>query len=233
MARFRKPLGMRGFWPGRRSTFRRMTRNIRTPTGRMMRMTYTMPEKKIKDLSIVTAVRDTGAIALLNGLQLGTSVTTRIGQKIVIKSIHFKIYIEAANFSQTPTVMPATIRCMLIWDNQPNTQTPALSDILEDATNTVAIVSSQFTGYLSRFRILWDKRYTLTNAITNVQAPKINDYDEVFLKTNLLVSYSDTNNGDIQDIITGAIFFVTVSDSSGAANDPTVYGYSRIRYVDN
>jgi len=210
-----------------------MTRNIRTPTGRMMRMTYTMPEKKIKDVSIVTAVRDTGSIALLNGLSLGTSITTRIGQKVVVKSIHFKIYMEAAQFTATPTVMPTALRCMLIWDNQPNTQTPALSDIIEDASNTVALVSSQFTGYLSRFRILWDKRYTLTNAISNIQAPKNNDYDEIFLKTNLLISYSDTNNGDIQDIITGAIFFVAVSDSAGAANDVSVYAYSRIRYVDN
>jgi len=234
MARFRKPSGVRGFWPGRRSTFRRMTRNIRTPTGRMMRMTYTLPEKKFIDNTAAAASVDTGTFYLLNGLSLGTSVLTRIGQKIVVKSIHVKVAVNGAPFAQTPTLPPNRVRVLLIWDNQPNTQTPTLGDILEDSTAGVGILSSQFTGYISRFRILWDERIDLGNLVANNAASDIiTGYREKFLKTNLLVSYSDTNNGDIQDIITGAIFLVFVGASATAANYSQHQYYARIRFVDN
>lgn len=234
MARFRKPLGMRGFWPGRRSTFRRVTRNIRTPNNKMIRMTYTMPEKKFKDTTAVTQLPDTGVINLLNGLSLGTSVTTRIGQKIVVKSIQLRINFTGAPFSQTPTVAASKARCMIVWDNQPNTQLPVLSDILENTTAGTGIVSPQFTGYISRFRILYDKVFNLTN-LTAANAPTniITDFEKWYLKTNLLVSYSDTNNGDINDIITGALLIVLVGPSATAANYPSAEYFVRLRYVDN
>lgn len=211
-----------------------MTRNIRTPTGRMMRMTYTMPEKKFIDATGTTTSPDTGTFYLLNGLSLGTSVTTRIGQKIVIKSIHVKVVVNGAPFSQTPTVAANRVRLMLLWDNQPNTLTPTIGDVLENATAGVGIVSSQYTGYISRFRILWDERVDLTN-LTAANAPTniITQYREKFLKTNLLVSYSDTNNGDIQDIITGAVFLLIIGASATAANYSSHQFYSRIRFVDN
>jgi len=204
------------------------------PNNRMIRMTYTMPEKKFKDTSATNSSPDTGTFYLLNGLSLGTSVTTRIGQKVVVKSIHVKIAVNGAPFSQTPTVSANRARVMLIWDNQPNTQTPTISDILEDATAGIGIVSSQFTGYISRFRILWDERIDLTN-LTSANAPTVNvtAYREKFLKTNLLVSYSDTNNGDIQDIITGAVFLLFVGASATAANYGSHQYFARLRYVDN
>jgi len=197
-------------------------------------MTYTMPEKKFKDTSATAASPETGTFYLLNGLSLGTSVTTRIGQKVVLKSIHVKIALNGAPFSQTPTVAANRQRVMLIWDNQPNTQTPTISDILEDATAGIGIVSSQFTGYISRFRILWDERVDLTN-LTAANAPTINitAYREKFLKTNLMVSYSDTNNGDIQDIITGALFLLVIGASGTAANYGSHQYFARLRYVDN
>jgi len=197
-------------------------------------MTYTMPEKKFKDVSASATSPETGTFYLLNGLSLGTSVTTRIGQKVVLKSIHVKIALNGAPFSQTPTVAANRQRVMLIWDNQPNTQTPTISDILEDATAGIGIVSSQFTGYISRFRILWDERVDLTN-LTAANAPTINitAYREKFLKTNLMVSYSDTNNGDIQDIITGALFLLVIGASGTAANYGSHQYFARLRYVDN
>ena len=42
-----------------------------------------------------------------------------------------------------------------------------------------------------------------------------------------------TNNGDITDIDTGALYLFLTHESGATANYPITQYYSRIRYVDN
>lgn len=228
----RKSGRVRSFWSGR-STYNRMTNNVGRASNRLIRATYSAPEKKFKDTVVETSVRDTGAIALLNGLTQGTTVLTRIGNQILIKKIHLKFYIEGALFAQTPTIAMGVVRILLLWDKQPNGALPALSDILQSTTNTTSITSSMDLDTVQRFNVLWDKRFTYANQVTNVPFSEGNQYHEYFVRTNLKTTYAAASAGDITDIRTGALLLVYVSDSAAAANDPVVSGYVRIRYTDN
>jgi len=197
-------------------------------------MTYTIPEKKIVDVTANTAVADTGYIALLNGLSQGTSVITRVGQKIVIKSIDVRLKCSGQPPGATPTAYANWLRVLIVWDSQPNGALPPVSDIIEDLTTGTGIVSPAYKNYLSRFKILWNRVFDLVNVSAAAGSTfGMGGSDKYFSKTNLLTSYADSTNGDITDIITGALYFVAVGAHSAAANYPTVEYYSRLRFYDN
>lgn len=225
---------MRGFWAGRRSTYRKVTQNVRTPSNRLIRMTYSVPEKKFIDTTGTTNVPEVGTISLLNPLGQGTSVITRIGQKIVIRSIDLRVRVSAAPPSASPSLYPNMVRVLLVWDNQPNGALAAASDIIEDLTAGTGVIAPQQKIYISRFRILWDKKFMLSNMPTaDGITSKLNDYDQYYKKTKLQVGYADSNNGDITDIITGAIYLLAIGQHTATANQGILEYFSRIRFYDN
>jgi len=197
-------------------------------------MTYSVPEKKFIDTTGTTNVPETGTISLLNPLGQGTSVVTRIGQKIVIRSIDLRVRVSGAPNSATPTVYANMIRVLLVWDNQPNGTLATPSDIIEDLTAGTGVIAPQQKIYITRFRILWDKKFMLTNLVgANSPTEKVNDMDQYYKKTRLQVGYADSNNGDITDIITGAIYLLAVGQHTAAANQGILEYFSRIRFYDN
>jgi len=108
------------------------------------------------------------------------------------------------------------------------------SDIIEDLTAGTGVIAPQQKIYITRFRILWDKKFMLTNLVgANSPTDKINDMDQYYKKTRLQVGYADSNNGDITDIITGAIYLLAVGQHTAAANQGTIEFFSRIRFYDN
>lgn len=200
----------------------------------VIKSTYTIPELKYKDVTATGTVVGTGQFILLNGLNLGTSASTRIGRQIVIKKIHMKYDPIGAFASQTPTFPMTYIRAMIIFDMQPNGVAPTASDLLEDSTTGNQAVSSTAMRYSSRFKILSDKRWVLNNQISATDSPTFHEkYDEVFMNCNLKVIYSNSNNGDESDIETGALWLFLTTDSINAANNPAMQFYNRIRWSDN
>jgi len=197
-------------------------------------MTYSVPEKKFIDTTGTTNVPEVGTLSLLNPLGQGTSVITRIGQKIIIRSIDLRVRVSAAPPSASPSLYPNMVRVLLVWDNQPNGSLANASDIIEDLTAGTGVISPQQKIYITRFRILWDKKFMLANMPTaDAVTAKLNDYDQYYKKTRLQVGYADSNNGDITDIITGALYLLAVGQHSATANQGILEYFCRIRFYDN
>ena len=164
----------------------------------VIKATYTMPELKYNDEVATGSVPGAGTFILLNGLQLGTSATTRVGRQIMIKSIHIKFIHAGAQFSGTPTQPSSLVRAMIVYDAQPNGTTALASELLENATTGNQVTSSTALRYSQRFKILYDKRWVVNNMLTASISPTFAEvYDEVYMKVNLKCNYADTNNGNI------------------------------------
>ena len=153
----------------------------------------------------------------------------------MIKSNHIKVFAVGPSFAATPTVSTQLFRCLIVWDVQPNGATFALSDLFQDATAGTATLSPLSMANSSRFKVLYDQRVIIHSqpVVTELTIPpNFAHWIEKYQKMNLEAHYSDSNNGDIQDIRTGALFLVMVSDSAAAANRIAATIYNRIRYTD-
>lgn len=244
LSRNARPAGVRGFWPGTRGSFRRVTNYRRVPRLGLIRNTYTIPEKKFADSTqINSVVSNTGGVLLVNGLQQGTGSTTRIGQQVVWRSLHFKFYIDGRSINTTtPNANDWTtkVRVMLVWDTQPNGLTPTISDVLESAGTGTGIVSSLNKANGARFKILFDRRYTAQHTwyvpgpppAISLGNPSAN-YDEVYLKMNHRTDYANTSAGTVADIKTGALFLISLSDTATTDEYPFFSFWLRLRYTDN
>lgn len=229
---------MSGFWPGTRATYRRVRGYRRTPMG-LIKSTYTIPEKKYKDsTAYVSSVTESGQIILLNGLLQGTSTSTRVGQKIKMKSVYLKMLAYGPTAVATPTIPGVFIRTMIVWDAQPNGATFTLADLLENDAVAVVAVSPLNMANTARFKVLYDQtKFLQTQQAGTAEvagSPLVAFYDQTFQKMDLEVSYANTNNGNIQDIRTGALFLVFIGfTGNNANNNIDVTYYNRIRYYDN
>jgi len=226
--RYSRPARLNGFYPGTRSSFRRVTLRRRLPGWGLIRRTYTIPELKYRDESASgVSIDESGISALFNGMEQGAANQRRIGQKIQMRSINFKYWITA-----TGTTVASMVRIMVVLDMQPNGAQATPADVLEDPAVNFNIVSSLQMANSARFRVLWDKRYKIVGTSTIVTSEYL-CFDETFQKLNHPVEYSDTSAGDITDIITGALFFLAFSTSATGANQPLITWWGRVRYHDN
>lgn len=229
-----RPARLNGFWPGTRSSFRRVLGFKRTSMG-LIKSTYTIPEKKyIDNATRGQAVTNSGVLFLLNGLTQGTSATTRVGQRIMMKNFHLKCLILAAQVGQTPTITMSLFRVMVLYDVQPNGATPSVTDILETNTGSLGPLSPMSIANGSRFKVLYDQRFLCNNQLSaGVLPPKFSNWMEKFQKMNLETQYAAANTGTVTDIRTGSLFLLFISDETAAANACQVDFYCRVRYYDN
>jgi len=124
----------------------------------LIKSTYTIPEKKYKDTTaFVNSVDESGQIILLNGLLQGTSTTTRVGQKIKMKSVFLKMLAYGPTVVQTPTIPGVFLRTMIVWDAQPNGTTMTLAELLENTAVAVVPVSPLNMANTARFKVLYDQ----------------------------------------------------------------------------
>jgi len=200
----------------------------------VIKKTYTVPEKKFADVDITAQpVDSTGNSFLMNGLLLGTSAETRVGQKTIIKSWELRLTAVGPQGAATPTVTASFLRVMVIWDVQPNGVLLGTSDVLQSPAENVR--SPIYMGNSHRFKILYDEVMPMGVQLSTGQVlpPNFLQWIKKYMKCNLETRYADSNNGDITDIITGSLVLLLISNAPTNADRPTVDAYTRIRYYDN
>lgn len=175
-------------------------------------------EKKLNDVSIASASSTTAAFVLLNGLVQGDTVSTREGSSIKLSSLWLQLF-STIHASATSTVG----RVMVFYDSQPNGATVTVASLL---SATTSVVSPLVIGFGLRFKVLMDWQYCLS--ITGNQNAKKKRFIKIPLHTRYTVG---TNNGDITDITTGALFLMHMSTE--ATNTPTLTAIARLRFYDN
>jgi len=180
-------------------------------------------ELNYSDSNISSEANSSGSFQLLNGLTLGTSATTRLGQRIRIVSVQLHLQIK-----QDTTALLNATRCWIVLDNQANGATPAFTDVFVDANPyTMRTVSGS-----KRFQVIWDSGQIASAG--NQTAGQITEGGikviDLFRKMDAMTEFKTTNNGDITDIQTGALYFMLAGTAVTGTSTTEVAGRIRIRY---
>lgn len=211
----------RGGAPYRQGGFRpipaRTALGLNRPSG--------LSEKKFVDVSTTVNADDVGSVTLLNGMTQGTSQSTRIGNKISMTSVQFRL----AAFNGATTTQSPIMRFLVVYDKQTNAATPAITDILVAST----VVSPMNLANRDRFVVLAEETFRPDNTFNDTAAvAEFSEYKARYLKLRLDTIYNNTSGGTVADIQTGALWFIALSTSINGTAEPAVTLYTRTRYTD-
>jgi len=185
-------------------------------------------EKKVYDSAVTlgtsggTASVTNATGLVLSGIANGTSPFTRIGQKIIVKSIQVK-----ASFTLPPGATGAdTYHLYLVQDSQCNGAAAAITDVFD----TPGIIGNEMRNVANgpRFKILkhWQIQLDAQAGIAGAFNGAIAQ-ESLYLKCNIPVVYSSTT-GDITEIRSNNLFFCYGSVQAQS----TATLNCRIRYTD-
>lgn len=190
---------------------------------------YPKPEVKALDTQFGTLVNpnsialsgtNTGNFTVINAITPGTLLNGRLGNQIATKSVYYQYVL---NFGTGP--VPNAIRHLLVWDKQPNGAAPALTDVLaanQGTANSDYITVPMNLTNRDRFVILADERTTLSPNGDQIRI--ITGFRKINQRSDFGVSGVSPT--------TGALCLAFVSDETVTANEPTVYGTWRVRFID-
>lgn len=188
-------------------------------------------EHKFFDTTLTdTVVASTGSITpSANLVPQGTTESTRIGRKIIIRSIAVRFELVLPSFADQSDIPNGdTCRIMLFVDKQANGANAAVLDILE----TAVFDSYRNLSNKDRFIILHDKFYTLnrlvagTDGTNTVGGPIVRRQIRHYKKVNLPIEFNDTA-GVITEVTSYNVALLYIS-SAGLCGIPKQE--TRIRY---
>lgn len=174
-------------------------------------------EEKYLDAQASPTPSTTASLTLLNGLSLGTTSTSRNGQSIKMTHV-------TANFLVTnnATAVNTNTRIVMLIDKQANAAAITAADIF---LSTSSFMSLYLVSVQNRIRVLFDQFVSLSTAgPSNVTFTKQ-------LTLNHHTEYNTNNNGNITDIVSGALYLFLMSDQ--ATNTPSMAYQIRLQFVDN
>jgi len=197
--------------PARKSTLAREVR--------LIKRTIT-PELKLHEPVFTPTFLTTTDYTLLNDVGLGTGAYQRVGNNLLLKSIHFRGTIEIdPALAITDVVM---CRVMLVWCKQP--QEYVLDDDWLFGTSLfTAGNTDQFTSYSDRktFSVLYDKTFMMAPGI------KLASKVRIAKSINKQVEFGTSGN-----INTGSLYMVTYSNAGGATAPVMTNPTTRVFYTD-
>jgi len=200
---------------------------VLTSSDRHTNPSYPKPEVKLIDInaagtayngSSVQNIPQTGIVVLLNALPQGVSNGSRLGSQVATKSCayRFELDLPALDTNRVPT----SGRVMLIWDKQPNNSAATYSTIF----TAINYLSFMTPGNADRFVILRNQQFSLSPNGDQVL------FFEGYCKINMRTTYTFDAGSNPQS---GALLLVYIGDQATAANQPTINGCWRTRYMDN
>lgn len=179
-------------------------------------------EKKFVDNIITLALPlafTWSAGQLLNGLALGTSASTRIGRKVIMKSLllRYRWQLAATSVGGSPC------RILIVYDKQANVAAPVITDILLSDTFT----SPNNLSNRDRFVTLSD-HMTEPIAVQDTYAQA----SSIWKTLNLETLFNAGTAGNVTDITTGSVYLFACQTSTITVAAPALVYQSRIRYTD-
>lgn len=247
----RRPTYGRGTRRYNQARYRRAYFNKRRGVGRK--------EKKGCDVAfateqVVATTNTNDNVYLLNGIQEGVGSWNRIGRYMWNKSIEVDLdcsYLTQIDAGDTSSNPATWLRCLVVWDKQPNNGTKPTFDTIFGHTTQAGVESSSVTDHLRydnmfRFQVLMDQEInpTLTSATSDmVEMPGTGTVRTItnmrfhkFLKLgNKLTNFSGTANPvTTANISTGALYLILRSPLSNSQDGWFINDIStaRLRYVD-
>lgn len=182
--------------------------------------------KTIDTDTAITAIPLAGALQLLNGVAQGTDYTDRVGRKIILKSLFFRV-----NFFPSTTVnapQGTVVRLLIVYDCQTNAAAPTVTDILQVGTYDAPMNLNN----RDRFKVLFDKfimmcatSYTAGALATGDPCPKmLSKYKKMYMEQ----IFGGTGN-TVGSINTGSIYALLIPSLQNAVQADS---YFRVRFED-
>lgn len=167
--------------------FRKTNRKVAPSIKRFVKRAISRNiEHKYIDVSYSTATTTTPAFVLLNPLSQGTSSSTRIGERITMKSVQVKGWVSNGDALANRYVF------MVVYDKQPNGALPASADIFTGNAYNGAL---RDPNWARRFKVLSHKFFDLSPLSLDDKGMRcINFYQKIHLP-----AHYQTNAGDITD----------------------------------
>lgn len=207
--------------PKRKRKGKKTNKPSKAFVGKVKKSLMTLSENHYHDYFNGGTASTAGAIQDALVVAQGTSDVSRIGDSILLKSIHLRYHLV---YGAGATTAAQFVRVMIIqwFDNS----APLLNGIL---TNTAAGVSIDSDYNMDYFRekktlkVLYDRRHELS-----LQGPSgvvVSTPIKRFTKTINYISGVNTP-------IYGDIYFVILSDQAAAGTNPAYQMYMRIQWID-
>lgn len=204
---------------------------------------YRQSELKSVDVNGISLTFDaTGNFQVLNIPVTGAAFYNRIGNEIMMKSLHLIGQLTLTNNVATSNEY---LRLMVIYDRQPNGAMPATADVIT-SYNTAGTTSSLVKDHLNpnnfdRFKILMDNRVHIpldTTGAVSKNDSAITDYtkNEVninrFIKLRGLSTKYKASAAAIGDITSGSLLLFAFGNIANATAAYSFNGTARLRFVD-
>lgn len=158
---------------------------------------------------------------LLNGLVQGDTNITRNADETMFTSLQLRGYVV----SDTDQVNGIICRVIVFWDKHPNGVAPTAANLLDNSVITLLVNSPYNSDFYKRFKILYDRRFTLNpnSAATTTPASgvvaatvPITVPFEHRKQFNRQSNYGLGNAGTIADIARGACYILLLSSTTVA-----------------
>jgi len=187
-------------------------------------------ELKVLDTSVNTnpVSTTTGTITLLNGVATGTDYVNRIGRKIIMKSLLFRLVVNPIPSGSVNGTFGDILRYIIVLDMQPNGVTFSGSDLL---LNTGDVTAPLNLNNRDRFKVIADKMFKMPSFVTTTGSltagsPAPVCY-KIYKKMSQEVIFNATGS-TIGSIQTGALFCFQVCSTGVIESTFT----SRVRFID-
>lgn len=168
------------------------------------------------DLTLPVTNAFTGG-QLLNGVAQGAANQTRVGRRMLMKSLQYRFHLGTAAGASTTQLAP--VRVLVVYDRQANGAVCLNTDVLA----TAVFQGFQNLGNTDRFLILSDMVHGLDGNSTQPTSGK------VYKKLNLDTMFIGNGNL-VADIGSGSVYAFIATP--GSATALVVNLNFRIRYVD-
>lgn len=198
---------------------------VRSRRRQIPRVAVIGAESHVLDTNNATDVTATGATVALNLTAEGAGDANRVGKKITMKGVEWRIKFSN-EASATETCSP--IRCMLIYDEQPNGALPAVTDMLESAS----VVSMKNSDNAQRFTILkdWYVQFNPFGATLGAGADSVVQVDHGYLPLKGLQTMYKGTTAVIGSVATGALLFFCIGDVASGTTDYNMDANFRLRF---
>lgn len=206
--------------PRRRAVRKRRAKGVRAVVNKALKR-YTQRNVERKYFDVATGASPVGVSTTATSYQIcsvppGTTLTTRIGNSLIMKSLTIRYWIAAATGDLSNLVR------IIVFQWYPVViSTPQPTDILE----TSDVLSPYSHSSPGQFHVMYDKTYVV-DADDPVRNRTIKFFGRRIRKKDLVFNQSGSNSQQ-----QNGIQILLVSDS-GAAAHPFVGFHARLTYTD-
>lgn len=186
------------------------------------------PELKIWDLNVGQTDVLTGTpyvASLTSGIAEGTTGATRVGQKILLKSVDVKFDVRASvgsTVTYSSTTPDAFVDVMAVWDKSPDGTIATAANIFQVPGTNVSMLN---TINLERFVVL--RRESIGLSVSNSARPV-----SWHIPLSLATRFTDaTNVAQTNDVYICALSPNVVAGATAGLN-PQISYYARTKFTD-